>query len=109
DVPTGRGSEGIPACRGGQGPVPRRSHNVTAGARRTATSFCATSRARGRSLGSKEMAATRGCPPPPYCSASEARFLSAVAWFHGFVPSETLARCADELTLTEKTHSGCSR
>src|SRR5580692_4975379 len=61
----------------------------------------ATWRARGRSAGSKEMAETRGWPPPPNFSASEARFLSAVDWFHGLVPRETLARTADELTLTE--------
>src|ERR1700732_3374485 len=48
-------------------------------ARRTAVSSRATSRGRGRSLGSKEIAATRGGPPPPNFSASDARFLSAVA------------------------------
>ena len=61
----------------------------------------ATSRARGISLGSNEIAATRGCPPPPNFSASDARFLSALAWFHGFVPRLTFARTADALTLTE--------
>jgi len=48
-------------------------------ARRTAVSSRATCRARGRSPGSNEIAATRGWPPPPYFSASEARFLSAAA------------------------------
>src|SRR5580693_6206564 len=70
-------------------------------ARSCAARSRATWRARGSSAGSKEMADTRGWPPPPNFSASEARFLSAVAWFQGLVPSETFARTAEELTLTE--------
>src|SRR6266404_2974639 len=86
-----------------------RSRNAPYFLRRVATSSRATSRARGRSPGSNEIADTLGWPPPPNFSASDAKFLSAVAWFHGFVPNETLARTADALTLTEYTLSGCSR
>src|SRR5215472_2724357 len=69
--------------------------------RKVAARSRATSRACARFRGSKEMAETRGWPPPPYFSASEARFSLAVAWFHGFVPRETFARTAEALTLTE--------
>src|ERR1700730_1007231 len=78
-------------------------------ARRCAVGVAATSRARARSPGAKEMAETRWWPPPPYRSASVARLASAFAKFHGFVPSETFARTLDALTLTEYTHSGCNR
>src|ERR1700676_327771 len=78
-------------------------------ARRCAASVAATSRARARSPGAKEMAETRWWPPPPYRSASVARLASAFAKFHGFVPSETFVRTLDALTLTEYTHSGCNR
>src|SRR5258708_4821985 len=70
-------------------------------ARRAAANSRATSRARGKSFGSKDMAETRGCPPPPNFSASEARFWPAAAWFQGLVPRETLARTMEALTLTE--------
>src|SRR5208282_1493909 len=78
-------------------------------ARSTAARSRATCRARSKSCGSNEIAETRGCPPPPYCSASDAKFWSAVAWFHGFVPRDTFARTGDALTLTEYTPSGCSK
>src|SRR5277367_2189613 len=66
----------------------------------------ATCRARTRSPGPSEMAATRACPPPPYFSHSEARFTSAEASFQGLVPTETLARSGEELTPTEYSASG---
>src|SRR5437870_4744139 len=69
--------------------------------RRTSTRPRATSLARAISDGSKEIAATRWWPPPPYFSASDARFWSAVARFQGLVPRETFARTADALTLIE--------
>src|SRR5271168_3188075 len=69
--------------------------------RSRAVNVAATSRARAKSPGAKEIAETRWWPPPPYCSASVARLASALARFQGLVPSETLARTFEALTLTE--------
>src|SRR5271169_4992607 len=66
----------------------------------------ATCRARTKSPGPSEIAATRACPPPPYFSHSEARFTSADASFQGLVPTETLARSGEEVTPTEYSASG---
>src|ERR1700759_3062327 len=77
--------------------------------RKCAAKIAATSLARAISVGSNEIAETRWCPPPPYCSARLARFASAFAKFHGFVPRLTLARTLEALTLTEYTHSRCSK
>src|SRR5215469_11135370 len=77
--------------------------------RRTVARSRATCLARSRFSGSNEIADTRGWPPPPYFSARVARFWSAVVWFQGFVPNDTLARVGEALTLTEYTASGCKR
>src|SRR5215469_2396441 len=61
---------------------------------------CAACRARCKSSGANEIAATRACPPPPYFSHSEARFTSAGASFHGFVPTDTFARIGEALSPT---------
>src|SRR5580704_17312950 len=66
----------------------------------------ATCRARTRSPGPKDIAATRACPPPPFFSQSEARLISGGTSFHGFVPTDTFARVGDALTPTEKSASG---
>src|SRR5271168_5085197 len=60
----------------------------------------ATCRARTRSPGPSEIAATRACPPPPYFSQSDARLTSGGISFHGFVPTETFARAGEALTPT---------
>src|SRR5580698_10031867 len=75
-------------------------------ARRVAAISLATSRARTRSPGPSDIAATRACPPPPYFSHSEARFTSGGISFHGFVPTDTFARAGDALTPTELMASG---
>src|ERR1700690_403153 len=66
----------------------------------------ATWRARTRSPGPNEMAATRAWPPPPFFSQSDARLISGGTSFHGFVPTETFARVGEALTPTEKSASG---
>src|SRR5580704_10660283 len=78
-------------------------------ARSSAAISRATSRARARSEGLREIAATLGWPPPPNFSASDARFFSAEPGFQGLEPMEILARVADALMPTEYREWGKSR
>src|ERR1700726_1950558 len=91
-----RVGRGAPASALDRGITPRESQ-----LRSSAAISRAILRARSISEGFRDMAATRGCPPPPNFSASEARFFSADAAFQGLDPMEIFARTGDAVIPTE--------
>ena len=54
--------------------IPTAADYAALAPRKAAVKSLATCRARSKSCGSNEIADTLGCPPPPYFSASDARF-----------------------------------